>query len=58
MCIRDSVYRGQFDGARPSIDVPVTGEDMRRVVDTLLAGDTVPEEGQIPSLGCNIKWKA
>ena len=52
------VYRGQFDGARPGIDVPVTGEDMRQVVDALLAGDTVPEEGQIHSLGCNIKWKA
>ena len=52
------VYRGQFDGARPGVDIPVTGEDMRRVLDALLAGDTVPEEGQIPSLGCNIKWKA
>jgi len=51
------VYRGQFDGARPGNDVPVTGEDMRRVLDTLLAGGTVPQEGQIPSLGCNIKWK-
>ena len=52
------VYRGQFDGARPGNDVPVTGEDLRRVLDTLLAGGSVPEEGQIPSLGCNIKWKA
>jgi len=23
----------------------------------LLAGEAVPEEGQVPSLGCNIKWK-
>ncbi|MAC18000.1 MAG: thioredoxin family protein [Flavobacteriales bacterium] len=52
------VYRGQFDGARPGNDVPVTGEDLRRVLDTLLAGGSVPEEDQIPSLGCNIKWKA
>ena len=52
------VYRGQFDGARPGNDVPVTGEDLRRVLDTLLASESVPEEGQIPSLGCNIKWKA
>lgn len=52
------VYRGQFDGARPGNDMPVTGEDLRRVLDTLLAGGSVPEEGQIPSLGCNIKWKA
>ena len=51
------VYRGQFDGARPGNDVSVTGEDLRRVLDTLLTGGSVPEEGQIPSLGCNIKWK-
>lgn len=51
------VYRGQFDGARPGNDIDVTGEDMRRVLDALLAGETVPTEGQIPSLGCNIKWK-
>ncbi len=51
------VYRGQFDGARPGNDVPVTGEDLRLVLDTLLSGGSVPEEGQIPSLGCNIKWK-
>jgi len=51
------VYRGQFDGARPGNDIPVTGADMRRVLDLLLAGQAIPEEGQIPSLGCNIKWK-
>ena len=52
------VYRGQFDGARPGNDIPVTGHDMRQALDTLLSGGTVSEEGQIPSLGCNIKWKA
>jgi thiol-disulfide isomerase/thioredoxin len=51
------VYRGQFDGARPGNDVPVTGADMRQVLDTLLAEKAVPAAGQIPSLGCNIKWK-
>ncbi|MCH1581627.1 MAG: thioredoxin family protein [Flavobacteriales bacterium] len=54
---RKCVYRGQFDGARPGNDAPVTGADIRRVLDQLLAGEAVPEEGQIPSLGCNIKWK-
>ena len=54
---RKCVYRGQFDGARPGSEVPVTGADMRRVLDQLLAGEAVPEEGQVPSLGCNIKWK-
>ena len=53
-----AVYRGQFDAARPGNGVPVTGADLRSVVDTLLAGDTVPAKGQVPSIGCNIKWKA
>jgi len=50
------VYRGQMDGSRPGNDVPVTGEDLRRALDAVLAGRPVPEE-QRPSLGCNIKWK-
>ena len=52
------VYRGQYDESRPGNDVPVTGEDLRRVCDALLAGQPVAAEGQIPSIGCNIKWKA
>ena len=54
---RTCVYRGQFDGARPGNDVPVTGEDLRQVVDLLLNGEPVPSEGQKPSIGCNIKWR-
>lgn len=50
-------YRGQFDGSRPSNDVPVTGEDLVAAVDALLDGRPVPED-QAPSLGCNIKWRA
>ncbi len=49
-------YRGQFDGSRPSNDVPVSGEDLRAAVDAVLAGDDVPRD-QRPSMGCNIKWK-
>ena len=45
----------QFDGARPSNDMPVTGEDLRRVVDLLVEGKPVPAEGQMPSIGCNIR---
>ena len=52
------VYRGQYDGSRPGNDVPVTGDDLRRVCDALFAGESVPAEGQVPSIGCNIKWKA
>lgn len=54
---RKCVYRGQFDGSRPGNDVPVTGEDLRQVVDLLLEGKPVPGEGQRPSIGCNIKWR-
>lgn len=50
------VYRGRLDGARPGNDVPVTGQDMRLAFDQLLAGEAIPEE-QLPSMGCNIKWK-
>ena len=50
------VYRGQFDDSRPQSDVPVTGTDLRRAVDAVFAGKSIPG-AQKPSLGCNIKWK-
>jgi peroxiredoxin len=50
-------YRGQFDGARPKNDVPVTGRDARAAVEALLASNA-PSPDQIPSIGCNIKWKS
>lgn len=50
-------YRGQFDASRPDSGVPVTGEDLRRAVDLVLAGQPAPET-QTPSMGCNIKWIA
>lgn len=53
---RSLVYRGQLDPSRPGGDVPVTGRDLRVAVDALLAGKAPPAE-QVPSLGCNIKWK-
>jgi thiol-disulfide isomerase/thioredoxin len=51
------IYRGQFDESRPGNDVPVTGNDLRAAMDNLLAGKSISAE-QIPSLGCNIKWKS
>jgi peroxiredoxin len=50
------VYRGQLDDSRPSNGKPVTGEDLRAAIDTVLAGKHVNPE-QKPSVGCNIKWK-
>lgn len=49
-------YHGQFDDARPKGDAPVTGADLRAATDALLAGEKPPER-QIPSVGCNIKWR-
>lgn len=53
---RKLVYRGQLDGSRPKNDVPVTGRDLRAALDALLSGKPISPE-QIPSVGCNIKWK-
>jgi thiol-disulfide isomerase/thioredoxin len=50
------VYRGQFDSSRPGNNIPVTGEDLSNALDLLIEGKKVPEN-QIPSIGCNIKWK-
>lgn len=48
-------YRGQFDDSRPKNDIRPTGDDLKRALDALAAGNRAPEP-QIPSLGCNIKW--
>ena len=60
------VYRGQLDGSRPRRDsmgetpgqeqVPVTGADLRRAMDDVIAGRR-PDTNQRTSLGCNIKWR-
>lgn len=62
-------YAGQYDASRPAInrppvpglppmrtDLPVTGEDLQRAIDVLLAGKE-PPANQRPSAGCSIKWK-
>ncbi len=51
------IYRGQYDGARPKNDTPITGTDLKQAVDKLMAGEAQATE-QLPSMGCNIKWKA
>jgi peroxiredoxin len=49
-------YRGQFDSSRPSNNVSVTGKDLRAACDAVLAGTPVATD-QLPSIGCNIKWR-
>jgi peroxiredoxin len=53
---RKLVYRGQLDDSRPTNGKPVTGKDLRDAIAAVLEGRAVPED-QIPSIGCNIKWK-
>ncbi|WP_310535023.1 thioredoxin family protein [Novosphingobium sp.] len=66
---RNLYYAGQFCPSRPKLphpplpgtpplrtDLPVTGDDMRRAVDAVLAGQPAPED-QSPSSGCSIKWQ-
>jgi peroxiredoxin len=63
-------YCGQFDASRPGLGhtpmegtetwrtgLSVTGEDIRRAADAVLAGQPAPQP-QVPSAGCNIKWQA
>ena len=54
---RKLVYRGQLDDSRPENGKPVTGADLRRAIDSLLAGQ-LQSADQKPSVGCNIKWKS
>jgi peroxiredoxin len=49
-------YRGQLDDSRPGNDRPLTGRDLERALDAVLAGHK-PASEQTPSIGCNIKWK-
>lgn len=49
-------YRGRLDDSRPGNNIPLTGSDMRLALDNILNGN--PQiDNQIPSMGCNIKWK-
>jgi peroxiredoxin len=54
---RRLVYRGQLDDSRPGNGKPVTGRDLRAAIDAVLAGRPV-DQTQMPSIGCNIKWRS
>lgn len=58
-------YRGQLDETRPhrvasgqydDRNGAANGKDLRAAIDQLLAGEPITVQ-QIPSMGCNIKWK-
>ena len=50
------VYRGQLDGSRPGNDVPTNGDSLRSAIQALLNNED-PISDQLPSMGCNIKWR-
>ena len=52
----ECVYRGQLDGSRPGNDIPTDGVSLRSAIDALLNNEE-PISEQLPSMGCNIKWK-
>lgn len=54
---RELVYRGRLDESRPNTETPVTGEDLRKAIEAVLADDTIDPD-QHPSMGCSIKWKS
>ncbi len=53
---KELFYRGQYDGSRPNRSDEVTGEDLSNAVNLMLNGEEPPRD-QLPSIGCNIKWK-
>ena len=52
---RRLAYRGRIDETRPG-QGEATGAELRQALDELLAEGEVHVE-QVPSIGCNIKWK-
>lgn len=53
---RKLVYRGQLDDSRPGNNIPVTGQDLRAAIDSVLENKPI-NPNQKPSMGCGIKWK-
>lgn len=53
----ECVYRGRFDNSTPGNNKPVTGADLSNALDALLSNKPI-DQNQLPSVGCNIKWKA
>lgn len=50
-------YRGQMDGSRPGNSTPVNGQDLETALNSVIHGNDM-NNNQIPSIGCNIKWRA
>ena len=51
------VYRGQYDASRPGSNIEITGSDLRSASQALMANEAISAP-QLPSMGCNIKWRS
>lgn len=49
-------YRGRMDGSSPGNGFVNDGIDLRDAIQNTIDGNPVVSE-QVPSMGCNIKWK-
>ena len=49
-------YRGRYDETRPGAEGCVSGKDLLNAVRLVQSGQSPPNT-QMPSIGCNIKWK-
>ena len=50
------VYRGRCDDTSPGSGKEPDGKDLRGAINALLSRHEIARE-QLPSMGCNIKWK-
>jgi peroxiredoxin len=53
---RRLVYHGRLDASRPGTAEPVTGDELRRALDAVVAG-RAPDHPGVPAIGCGIKWR-
>ena len=49
-------YHGRIDDNWQE-EEKVSREELKEALEKILAGETIPREKQIPSMGCSIKWK-
>ena len=50
------IYRGRMDESSPRNGIKPSGEDLRSAIDNFILENEI-DHNQLPSMGCNIKWK-
>ena len=50
------IYRGRMDDSSPRNGIKPSGEDLRSAIDNFILENEI-DHNQLPSMGCNIKWK-